>query len=278
MTLAKTVTTLAACGALAACGGAKTGGTVTYDPVAVSDGLLITKADDNLTRVFRSGTLISEPNDTKVGDADQLPGPVTIRRNSATDTVRAVNANIFAVASANQSFSGIGGAPSTNTAFGRFEADDLPQSGAAQMEGNYKGILVDNTVIPGSQFIFYYVEGRANIEANFEDGSITGTLSQRELVNATSLTTVHAPVQNFQLSAPEITPEGTFESGLFAVSLPQQNSPIAAVKGTIAGVFGNDPNNGPRVAGVVELEHAYGNGGTLTEVGAFSTDQSTVTP
>ena len=217
-----------------------------------------------------SGTVVSVPSDERV-----LDGTVAVRSNgSGFTTVRAVTPNLHAFATAHRptTFLSTGEA---DIGLGREEAVEIPVTGRAVMNGDYRGLLISNKNTQG-QDIQGIVTGRVLLTADFDEGTAVGAIETRAVLDPDSLERQTFPLQTLFLEETSINLDGEqvpFFGNQEGIGLGLTRGGESVVTGSTAnGFYGFvlGEREGVESAGFVDVTHQDINGMELNEYGAFT--------
>lgn len=219
-----------------------------------------------------NGAVVSLPTDERL-----LDGPVSVRSNiTGFTTVRAVTPNLHAFATAHQP-TNLFSTGDADTGLGRLEAVEIPVTGRAVMNGDYRGLLIanENTF---SQNIQGIVTGDVLFTANFDEGTAVGAIGTRAVLDPETLEREGPPLRTLFLEETSINLDG--ETVLFmgdqegmGSGLTREGESMAtgsSASGSYAFVLGERGGELIESAGTVNVTHRDINGVELREYGAFT--------
>ena len=260
----KNISKCFACGfaavGLAACGGSS--GPVILGPGDVVDGPVPVSYDPSTAAVTLNGNGVVDPRDTLLatkGDARLFASAAPIHRSALAE-----NDDAYAIVVATDDLS----PEFIGAAFGRRDETILPE-GTATFSGDYAGLTVFQRPTADDD-VTSMLTGDVALSVDFDDGSLTGDITNREVLLPTGANYAGYEAEDVAISGGTIAANGTFMAsatgGAFISAFPGEvwSTSDGAVSGVFAGAEGGT------AAGVLSITHTETTGDDdFREVGAI---------
>lgn len=257
---------LSACVALTACGGSGAGHTaetMTVSPLQRNSGTARLGYNPATGALNSDGTIVSIV--TSIQKVGGSPNIVTPNILEASYTVRSNDNEVYAFAYATNGLAN----GTSGLLYGRAVTAELPTTGTATLNGEYRGLLVvDQPTNDNRDLVDNFVSGDVAMNINFGDGIVSGRISERRLGNVETGNLYTNPNATFFESNDVILQESRLDdNGLFAGTTAggglRSNSYTSPNRpGTYAGAVGQTS-----AAGVFKMDTTP----LTTEIGAFYT-------
>lgn len=246
---------------LAACGGSS-GDPVVLDPASFLVGTTPTSYDPASAAIVLNGGMIVDPRDTTLatnGDATLYASAAPVHRSAVAE-----NDDVYAAVI---STDGLAAEIDAGT-YGRNGVTEMP-AGSATFSGDYAAVTIRDNGVP-AKYISSLLTGDAALTVAFDDGTLTGSVTNREVLTSSGGDFVGYGAEDIMIVDGMIAEDGTFTAtttgGAFTSPIPIEN--WSANTGDAEGVFGGA--NGEAAAGVVRFGHVLEGSSILREeLGAF---------